>query len=189
VQLGQPALAAWLMPLSVDGAVGAASTALLAAARSGDRSPATARVMLALGVLATLTANAYSGAGHGVAGMALAMWPGVAFVGSAETALSMVRRSARTDTASQPVTADALALPSESVSRPAIGVAWPRPALAAADQPEVRPSGRSRKPGKPNRRAATIVARQPDISGSELGRKLGVSERTGRRLLAQVASS
>jgi hypothetical protein len=61
VMLGQPALAAWLMPLSVDGAVGAASVALLSAARSGASSPGIARVMLALGVLATLTANAYSG--------------------------------------------------------------------------------------------------------------------------------
>jgi Protein of unknown function (DUF2637) len=40
--LGQPELAAFLMPLSVDGAVGAASVALLAAARSGCRSHWTA---------------------------------------------------------------------------------------------------------------------------------------------------
>lgn len=49
--------------------------------------------MLALGMLATLTANAHSGAAHGIAGMALAMWPGIAFVGSTEAALSMVRRA------------------------------------------------------------------------------------------------
>ncbi len=53
-QLGQPPLAAWLMPLSVDRTVGAAPAALLWAARSGQRSPWTARTMLALGVLATL---------------------------------------------------------------------------------------------------------------------------------------
>lgn len=45
VQLGQPQLAAWLMPLSVDGAVAAASLALLSAARSDQRSPWTARVI------------------------------------------------------------------------------------------------------------------------------------------------
>jgi hypothetical protein len=80
------------MPLSVDGAVAAASIALLSAARAGASAPGMARLMLALGVLATLTANAYSGSAHGIAGMALAMWPGVAFIGSTETALAMSRR-------------------------------------------------------------------------------------------------
>jgi hypothetical protein len=100
-RLAVQALAAWLMPLSVDGTVGAASAALLSAARTaGERSPWTARVMLALGVLATLGANAYSGSTHGLAGMALAMWPGIAFIGSTETALGMTRRAARTNTES-----------------------------------------------------------------------------------------
>jgi len=94
VTLGQPALAAWLMPLSVDGSIGAASAALLSAARLGHRSPRIGQTMLALGVRATLTANAYSGSAHGIAGMALAMWPGIALIGSTETALSMVRRIA-----------------------------------------------------------------------------------------------
>jgi hypothetical protein len=39
VQLGQPQLAAWLFPLSVDGAVAAASVAMLSAARTGEQSP------------------------------------------------------------------------------------------------------------------------------------------------------
>ncbi len=39
VQLGQAPLAAFLIPLSVDGAVGSASAALLSAARSDQRSP------------------------------------------------------------------------------------------------------------------------------------------------------
>jgi len=56
VQLGQPQLAAWLMPLSVDGSIGAASAALLSAARLGHRSPRIAQAMLALGVTATLAA-------------------------------------------------------------------------------------------------------------------------------------
>jgi hypothetical protein len=94
VQLGQPTLPAWLFPLSVDGAVAAATVAMLSAARTGERSPWTAQLMLALGVLAALTANAYSGSAHGIAGMALAMWPGIAFIGSTETALGMTRRAA-----------------------------------------------------------------------------------------------
>jgi hypothetical protein len=153
VQLGQPELAAWLMPLSVDGAVGAASIALLAAARAGDRSPATARVMLALGVLATLTANAYSGAGHGIAGMALAMWPGVAFVGSAETALSMVRKSARASEAPAPAGAESAPLEALTVpARPALSLAWPRPAVV-----KPAPAVRTRTAPKTRTRSAPVT--------------------------------
>ncbi len=53
-------------------------------------------MMLSLGVVATLGPNAYSGSAHGAAGMMLACWPAVAFIGSTETALSMTRRAART---------------------------------------------------------------------------------------------
>jgi hypothetical protein len=42
---------------------------------------------------------------------------------------------------------------------------------------------------KGSRRTAAILKSNPDISGAELGRRLGVSERQGRRLLAQVASA
>ncbi len=73
VQLGQPALAAWLMPLSVDGTVGAASAALLWAARSGQRSPWTARVVLTL-ASCTLLASRFGGS-HGIAGIILSAWP------------------------------------------------------------------------------------------------------------------
>jgi len=94
--LGQPKALAVLMPLSVDGAVGAASASLLSAARSARHgAPLVTKLMLAAGVAATLAANAYSGTGHGIAGMVLAMWPGIAFVGSTEVGLSMTRKAAR----------------------------------------------------------------------------------------------
>jgi hypothetical protein len=96
LDLGQPKPLAILMPLSVDGAVGAASASLLSAARSArHKAPLVTKLMLGLGVLATLAANAYSGTGHGMAGMALAMWPGIAFVGSTEVGLSITRVAAR----------------------------------------------------------------------------------------------
>jgi hypothetical protein len=174
VQLGQPALAAWLLPLSVDGTVCAASAALLWSAREAIPAPRMARPMLALGVAATLAANADFGAAHGAAGIVLSAWPAIAFAGSVEVAFGMVRKSAQTDTetASVPVT-DTAALA----------------AVIADMEPDVtRTPGRTPKPAKPSAKAAAIVRRQPDVSGAELGRKLGVSERQGRRLLAQVAS-
>lgn len=191
VQLGQPALAAWLMPLSVDGTVGAASAALLWAARSGQRSPWTARVMLTLGVMATLLANADFGGSHGIAGIILSAWPGVAFVGSAEVALGMVRKSASAAVAGPASLPDIDAV--TVTSRPPLSLAWPRPdkpaSVAAIEPAKPRPLARSVNAARPpsrDRRAASIVAKSPDISGAQLAAKLGLSERSGRRILATV---
>lgn len=88
---GQPLMASRALPLSVDGAVVAASMVLLDAARRGVQAPALARVMLGAGVAATLGANAISGAGHGPVGVAVAMLPAASFIGSVEVLLAMIR--------------------------------------------------------------------------------------------------
>src|SRR5258707_15817726 len=90
---GQTQLAAWLLPVSVDGTVAAASLSMRWAARSGLSTPWLARCMLTLGVLATLGANVGYGAPYGWSGELLSGWPAVAFVGSVEMVLSMVRRA------------------------------------------------------------------------------------------------
>ena len=90
---GQTALAAYLLPLSIDGTVAAASLVLLRAARAGLAAPRLAQVMLGLAVVATLAANVANGARYGLAGALLSGWPAVAFIGSAEMALGMVRRT------------------------------------------------------------------------------------------------
>jgi Protein of unknown function (DUF2637) len=127
VTLGQPKLAAVLMPLSVDGAVAAASIALLSAARTGASAPGMARLMLALGVTATLAANAYSGSTRGIAGMALAMWPGIGFIGSTETALSIMRKAATT--VSEPATVPDIET-ARTPERPPLSLAWPTRGVA-----------------------------------------------------------
>src|SRR6266566_7668072 len=90
---GQTQLAALLLPVSVDGTVAGASLSMLWAARSGLSTPWLARCMLTLGVLATLGANVGYGAPFGLSGELLSGWPAVAFVGSVEMVLSMVRRA------------------------------------------------------------------------------------------------
>jgi hypothetical protein len=91
---GQDALTAILLPISVDGTVAVASLAMLWAARANVvPAPRLARVMLVLGVTATLAANADYGAAHGLTGELLSGWPAIAFIGSVEIALSMVRRT------------------------------------------------------------------------------------------------
>ena len=90
---GQTALASALLPVSIDGTVGAASLVMLRAARAGLATPWLARFMLGLSVAATLAANVGYGLPYGLPGALLSGWPAVAFVGSVEMVLGMVRRA------------------------------------------------------------------------------------------------
>ncbi len=88
---GQAGTAARLLPLSVDGLILAAILAMLHEARNGRRAPALARFMLGLGVAATVGANVAYGSAFGVLGAVISAWPAVAFIGSVEMAMGLVR--------------------------------------------------------------------------------------------------
>ncbi|MGH3191399.1 MAG: DUF2637 domain-containing protein [Streptosporangiaceae bacterium] len=90
---GQGGTAARLLPLSVDGLILAASLVLLHEARNGRDAPQLARLMLWLGMAATIGANVAYGAGYGLLGALISAWPAVAFIGSVEIATQQVRRS------------------------------------------------------------------------------------------------
>ena len=81
---GQDGTAARLLPLSVDGLILAASLVLLHEARNGRGAPALARLMLWLGIGATVGANIAYGAGFGLLGALISAWPAVAFIGAVE---------------------------------------------------------------------------------------------------------
>jgi uncharacterized protein DUF2637 len=173
---GQTELAALLLPLSIDGTVAAASTVMLRAARAGLDTPWLARFMLGLAVTATLTANIGYGLPYGLAGALLSGWPAVAFIGCAEMAIGMVRKVTG-HVHGHRARGDRSALPAKVAGRPA------RPAHAAADR-----SHGHRSPADTEAAALAVLSGQPGISGSELGRAIGVSERTGRRILAGLAN-
>ncbi len=90
---GQDGTAARLLPLSVDGLILAASLVLLHEARNGRGAPALARLMLWLGIGATVGANIAYGAAFGLLGALISAWPAVAFIGAVEIAMQQVRRS------------------------------------------------------------------------------------------------
>jgi hypothetical protein len=90
---GQDGTAARLLPLSVDGLILAASLVLLHEARNDRDVPRLARLMLWLGIAATIGANIAYGAGYGLVGALISAWPAVAFVGSVEIAMQQVRRA------------------------------------------------------------------------------------------------
>ncbi len=90
---GQDGTPARLLPLSVDGLILAASLVLLHEARNGRAAPRLARVMLWLGIGATIGANIAYGAGFGLLGALISAWPAVAFIGAVELVMQLVRRA------------------------------------------------------------------------------------------------
>src|SRR5215831_15627224 len=76
---GQPGWMAALTPLSVDGMIVAASTALLAESRSGGRGGLLAWALLVTGSLASLAANG-AVAEPTVTGRVIAAWPSFALI-------------------------------------------------------------------------------------------------------------
>jgi hypothetical protein len=90
---GQAGTAARLLPLSVDGLILAASLVLLHEARNGRSAPGLARLMLWLGITATVGANIAFGARFGLLGAVISAWPAVAFIGAVEIVMQQVRRA------------------------------------------------------------------------------------------------
>ena len=90
---GQDGTAARLLPLSVDGLILAASLVLLHEARNDRDAPRLARLMLWLGIAATIGANIAYGAGYGLLGALISAWPAVAFIGTVEIAMQQVRQA------------------------------------------------------------------------------------------------
>jgi hypothetical protein len=66
---------------------------LLHEARNDRDAPGLARLMLWLGIGATVGANIAFGAGYGLLGALISAWPAVAFIGSVEIAMQQVRRA------------------------------------------------------------------------------------------------
>jgi hypothetical protein len=78
---GQPGWVASLTPLSVDGMIVAASTTLLADSRNGRSGGALPWLLLAVGSVASLAANA-AVAEPTMTGRVIAAWPSFALIGS-----------------------------------------------------------------------------------------------------------
>jgi Protein of unknown function (DUF2637) len=90
---GQPGWVAALTPLSVDGMIVAASTALLADSRSGGRGGLLPWILLVTGSVASLAANV-AVAEPTATGRVIAAWPSFALIGSYELLMRQVRRNA-----------------------------------------------------------------------------------------------
>lgn len=180
LKYGQPALSAYLMPLSVDGLVTVSSLAMFRSARAGLGSPVIARAGLFLGILATLGANVASGVSHGPVGAVIAGWPAVAFVISAEIAIGMVRRKpARIASAVASAPAPVLTV------APAVSVTSDHDTLRDVVTSPV-PSRLARMRQQEETVLSAVLA-NPHVTYPELAGLLGTSERTARRVRDRVS--
>lgn len=104
LRYGQPPMAAYLLPVSIDGLVAVASLVMVRAARLGVSAPWLARTGLVLAVLATVACNVAYGLPHGWPGALLSGWPAVSFVVAAEMAIMFVRKQPASVPVAVPVT-------------------------------------------------------------------------------------
>ena len=185
IRYGQPHVAAYLLPLSIDGTIVVASMSMLRAARLQTSTPFLARAMLLLSIGATLACNTAFGLTHGVPGALLSGWPAVAFTGSAELAIGMTRRK----------------VSKTAVPKPLTSVQTAANEIAVTDSPGVDEfvfsgDSTSRQTGARLDRmktqeltALSVLTERPDMSFSELAAVLGTSERTARRVKDRIRAS
>jgi hypothetical protein len=88
---GQAGLTGRLVPLTVDGLIYTSSLVMLDSARWKVPVPALARLLLGLGITATLAANVMHGLGHGLTGAMVTAWLVVALVRAYELLMVVIR--------------------------------------------------------------------------------------------------
>lgn len=92
VRSGESDLTSWLLPMSIDGAVVAAVSVLLADSRAGRRPALLTWLLLSLGLAASLAANIASAEPNTTA-RAVAAWPPLALAIGIEVLAGLARRS------------------------------------------------------------------------------------------------
>lgn len=92
---GETGLTAHLLPFTVDGLIWAASMVVLDASRRHHPVPPLAKWSLAVGIVATISANLAHGLNHGPIGALVSAWPALALVGSFELLMLQIRTNQR----------------------------------------------------------------------------------------------
>ncbi|WP_192809584.1 DUF2637 domain-containing protein [Actinomadura rudentiformis] len=102
---GETGITAYLVPLTIDGLIWAASMVILDASRRNQPAPTLAKWSLGVGIVATIGANVAHGLNHGPIGALVSAWPALALVGSFELLMMLTRAAtspARTTNQSDP---------------------------------------------------------------------------------------
>jgi hypothetical protein len=166
---GERASVAYVLPISVDGMLVVASTAMVDDRRAGRPVRRSARIAFVAGVGASMAAN-IAAAQPSLGARVVAAWPAVALLLVVEM-LSRTRRG-RPDTS--------VAVPDASA---AVGP-------AVVDAASVNGAGPQRRSAAATGAAiAAVRAKRPDATTSDIAAAVGVSQRHVRRLLGSASRS
>lgn len=216
---GGTGTAARLLPLSVDMLILVGELMLLHEADTKGRRFILGWVLVWSGILATLAANVTYGAQFGLEGAVIWGWPAYSFVLAAAGMVSVVKRTALMpvetgtevaipqahvpDPVSPPAMPE-LPAPESAVSADTEGDTASRDTASPAFRRKTGTTARQPTRRKPARAASVsaipndvdtqaealrILADNPDIDGSELGRQLGKTPGYGRTLKRKLAGS
>ena len=184
---GQDGTAARLLPLSVDGLIAAASLVMLHAARNKLPVPVLSRLMLALGVGATVAANVAYGLPFGWLSAVVSAWPAAAFVGSVEMAIRFVSDARHVATAGTSGDAGSSDSDSDTDSDRNDGSDSDDQQEDGSDDkpppsPPKPPRQRQKAPSGSDK-ARDILKRNPGLPKDVVARRAGVSVRTVERVM------
>lgn len=185
LRFGERPEVAYVLPISVDGMLVVASTAMVDDQRAGRPVRWSARVAFLAGVTASVAAN-ITAAQPTFGARIVAAWPAIALLLVVEM-LSRVRRTPAVRT--EDVSADPLDTVAGAAAQADSG---PR-SEPATDSPAVRTGKTSRTSGRSGHRrrgrgdtseaVLKVRAERPDASTADIAARLGVTERHVRRLL------
>jgi len=175
IRAGETELTSWLLPVSIDGAVVAAVSVLLADSRAGRRPALLTWLLLALGLVASLAANIAS-AEPTTTARAVAAWPPLALALGIEVLAGLARRSdperVQTDAGLRPWPAPAGPLRATGNGNGSI-----TNGRAAAGIPGTLPTNQS---ASGNRQTARRQPAVDDTSAVDLIRELDAATPAGR---------
>jgi hypothetical protein len=164
-----PVALAPLYPAAIDGLLGVATLAAVLHRTAPLRTRAYIWSLIAAAIAVSVAGNALHATGHGGA---IQLPPLLAALASAVPAASLA--------AALHLLVVIVRVPGRASARTPRGH---ETTIVAATEPESRRPSRERRSAVRVRR---LVARRPDIGTAEVARKVGVSERQARRLLAEV---
>jgi Protein of unknown function (DUF2637) len=193
---GQDGTAARLLPLSVDGLIAAASLVMLHAARNKLPVPPLSRLMLALGVGATVAANVAYGLPFGWLSAVVSAWPAAAFVGSVEMAIRFVTdaRSVATASATEdagPGDSDSDTSSDKDSDKDSDDQREDRDEEQSPPPPPPDPPDPRRRQKAPSGgdKVRAILKRNPGLAKDVVAKRAGVSERTVERVMRELAEA
>jgi hypothetical protein len=180
---------------TVDSLIIMAICTIADARRRGVPVPAVAVVALLAGIVATTAANLYGGVAHGWIGVAISLWVPVAALLAEQLVAWWFRQTRATPAAAAAADSDTATDAPGDTQPPALDDSRP-PTRRDTTRPQSRPDdGRVGDIAQVvslgqlsdrDRQVLALVEEQPDISGVEVGERLGVHARTGQRALTRV---